>query len=131
MNSVDNSTGFIKCEVCDFSTEIVKEFIKHIVSNHSKDYFETEIGCNACSYTTKSQAELQVHLRCHVQFSCDFCNQTFSLHEDLRQHVYNYHPEAIKLNTISSLLVGNDILMNFLMECFQMIVCTFGTFAKI
>ena len=93
----------IKCEICDYSSEVVKDFIAHILSKHSNKYVESQISCSVCTYMAKSQSELQEHHQTyHVGMSCEYCNETLNNEDELKQHVFETHPDVIKLNTMAS-----------------------------
>ena len=117
---VKKHTEVLKCQDCDFSTNVKGSLLGHISRNHQQRKFECEIcgklfgtgndlnchrlnlhgdkkSCPSCPFQTSNVDVLQRHIISHhsssVLFSCVFCSFETGESHELQSHLGSQHPD--------------------------------------
>ena len=79
----------IKCEECDFKTNLNTDLEKHIIDQHS-------LVCDYCDFVAKSLTGLKIHIRrMHSNskklISCNFCTFTAKTETEVKTHTSKWN----------------------------------------
>lgn len=83
-----------QCDICLSRFSLNRKLRCHVKSKHGRPNNENIRKCPYCSYETKSESELEKHVRKHnesKQFECQICNKKLRTEMSLKCHIKYLH----------------------------------------
>lgn len=101
------------CELCSFSTKLKGNYTEHLNTYKHKRNFdllitaETKNNKEEAQISTNEKQSLKLN---KLEFSCDYCDQTFSSKAIMKRHIKQYCKTLKNLNQNNILLERIELL---------------------
>ena len=114
MNDMNEDSTFI-CPRCDYETEVQHELVRHMKDVHSVSLFKFHCehcnfatnndlqfinhskkhgilwNCKDCDFETRTKADLNKHMKLHINFQCTMCDFKTLKKTHLKGHIEAAH----------------------------------------